>query len=122
MFDTYHVCIASAVIILGISKTGTSSLAVALTQLGFRCVHGWPPWQLEQARALVDVNAACRYRELDVMYPGSKFILTTREREPWLESCRRHWQRDRFQKSPAEVRFEYMWCRAHLFGGSRVFW
>src|SRR4029079_3714264 len=83
---------------VGISKTGTSSLAAALTELGYRCVHGWPPWKLEHAKALVDVNAACRFRELDVMYPGSKFILTVRQREPWLESCRKHWERYRFAK------------------------
>jgi len=101
---------------VGISKTGTSSLAAALTRLGFKCVHGWPPWNLEKFKALVDVNAACRYRELDVMYKGSKFILTTRERELWLESCRKHWEKYRFKKSPTDVKFEYMWCRAHLFG------
>jgi glycosyltransferase involved in cell wall biosynthesis len=101
---------------VGISKTGTSSLAAALTHLGFPCVHGWPPADIEKAAALVDVNAACRYRELDVMYPGSKFILTTRERETWLPSCQRHWEVSNFAKARADVRFEFMWCRAALFG------
>jgi glycosyltransferase involved in cell wall biosynthesis len=101
---------------VGISKTGTSSLAAALTKLGFRCVHGWPPFGVERAAALVDAPAACRYRELDVMYPGSKFILTMREREAWLESCRKHWERSRLHTAAPEVRFEYFWCRAHIFG------
>ena len=101
---------------VGISKTGTSSLAAALTELGFRCVHGWPPHALDTADALADVPAACRFRELDVIYPGSKFILTVREREAWLASCRKHWDRSGMAGAQASVRFEYYWCRAHLFG------
>lgn len=101
---------------VGISKTGTSSLAAALQMLGVSSVHNAYPHQIEQAIALVDNPAASRYRELDVMYPHSKFILTTRERHAWLESCRKHWDRVRLETAPAQVRFEYQWCRARIFG------
>jgi hypothetical protein len=108
--------LAMKIIGVGMPKTGTTSLAVALTHLGFPCVHGWPPWSIETGAALADVNASCRYRELDVMYPGSKFVLTTRQREPWLKSCQRHWETSDLDKSPIAIRFEYYWCRANLFG------
>lgn len=101
---------------VGLSKTGTLSLANALELLGFRCLHNPPVWPLETAGGFVDTPAAARYRELDVMYPGSKFILTLREREAWLESCRRHWERVRPHHHTPETHFEYMWCRVKLYG------
>lgn len=101
---------------VGLSKTGTSSLAAALQILGFSCVHSGHPFLIEQAAAMVDTPAASRFRELDVMYPGSKFILTVREQQAWLGSCRKHWDRVRLDTSSPEVRFEYRWCRVRLFG------
>jgi hypothetical protein len=101
---------------IGLSKTGTTSLAQALNLLGFRCLHDPPAWQLATADGLVDTPAAARYRELDVMYPGSKFILTTRERDAWLQSCRKHWERVCLHLHTPESQFEYMWCRTKLFG------
>ena len=101
---------------LGLSKTGTSSLAAALNVLGFSCVHSAYPHLLEQADAMLDTGAAVRFRELDVMYPGSKFILTIRDRDSWLDSCRRHWARVRVETMHPTVRFEYAWCRVKAFG------
>ncbi len=31
------------------------------------------------------------YAQLDKRYPGSKFILTIRDQDSWLNSCRNHW-------------------------------
>src|SRR5207248_3001232 len=85
-------------------RTGTTSLHVALQQLGYR-VHGFD-------RALVDdqmvgrytrIWAAARrsngfrdfpwtlmYRELDMRYPNARFILTERDPDSWIESYKRH--------------------------------
>jgi hypothetical protein len=101
---------------VGLSKTGTTSLAEALDVLGFPCVHSAHPFLIESASALVDTPAAARYRELDILYPGSKFILTLRDRDSWLESCRKHWARVPLETADPTVRFEYLWCRARLFG------
>ena len=101
---------------LGLSKTGTSSLAVALNLLGYSCVHSAHTYLIEQADALLDMPAAVRFRELDVMYPGSKFILTSREKNSWLDSCRRHWDRIRIEEMHPNARFEYAWCRVRAFG------
>jgi len=37
-----------------------------------------------------DLPIGIYYRELDKLYPGSKYILTTRDEEQWVESAKRH--------------------------------
>ena len=37
-------------------------------------------------KVLLDIPVSCRYRDLDVMFPGSRYILTTRELESWLDN------------------------------------
>lgn len=87
---------------IGLSKTGTSSLASALQMLGFR-VKDYPGIEvyrpgdvssinrdlLEAYDALTDTPIPSFYQALDRAFPGSKFILTVREREGWLRSCQK---------------------------------
>jgi hypothetical protein len=78
---------------LGLSKTGTSSLTDALTLLGLRAVHY--PHDLAVANdvdALTDIPVAPHYAELDRAWPGSRFILTRREKTSWLRSIEMHWR------------------------------
>jgi hypothetical protein len=95
---------------IGLSKTGTKSLNAALRLLGFDVRHypkdpvtasevleGRPYSILDQCDGLTDLHAAVRFRELDSLFPGSRFVLTTRDKESWLDSCRRH-----FEKHPPE--------------------
>ena len=98
---------------IGLSKTGTGSLTEALTLLGYRTLH-WPAdlvTQVEVYRffatgeagihlsvlndhdALTDTPVCCLYQALDKAYPGSKFILTVREKQAWLRSYHGHWHR-----------------------------
>jgi len=49
---------------------------------------------LQEADALTDMPACCLYQALDKAYPGSKFILTVREKQSWLSSCRSFWKRE----------------------------
>lgn len=76
---------------IGLSRTSTRSLTRALTELEHRCVH-YPVdlKAIQRHDAATDITVACRYQQLDRMFPGSKFILTLRERAAWLESCRNH--------------------------------
>jgi hypothetical protein len=70
---------------IGLSGTGTHSLNYALKLLGYTAKHY--PDSLEdfmRYEALTDISVSCRYRELDKIFPGSKFILTTRDLEGWL--------------------------------------
>jgi 3'(2'),5'-bisphosphate nucleotidase len=87
---------------IGLSKTGTTSLAHALEILGYQTkdypgLSSYLPGDLSSVDlelvdsydALTDTPIPSFYRELDVRYPGSKFILTVREKEGWLKSCRK---------------------------------
>ena len=46
---------------------------------------------------------------LDQRYPGAVFVLTTREIESWLESCRGHWE----WRIPTD---ENAWNRRNIYG------
>ena len=89
---------------VGLSRTGTLSLTAALTELGVETRH-YPDDPLTQAelragsyelsvlnevQALTDIAVAPYYRQLDRAFPGSRFILTTRETEAWLASVEKH--------------------------------
>ncbi|HTS20170.1 MAG TPA: inositol monophosphatase family protein [Casimicrobiaceae bacterium] len=87
---------------IGLSKTGTTSLANALQLLGYRTRDNiGVATYVAGDIASVDLDAVARhdaltdtpipsfYRELDARYPASKFILTVRDREAWLASCRK---------------------------------
>ena len=72
---------------IGLSGTGTHSLCAALEELGYPANHY--PKSLEdfdRYEALADTPVSCRYRELDQLFPASKFILTYRDLEGWLDS------------------------------------
>jgi 3'-phosphoadenosine 5'-phosphosulfate (PAPS) 3'-phosphatase len=87
---------------IGLSKTGTSSLAHALEILGYR-TKDYPGIEryvrgelssvdlevIDAHDAVTDTPIPSFYRELDARYPNSKFILTVRERDAWLKSCRK---------------------------------
>ncbi len=94
---------------VGMPKTATTSLHTALDILGYDSAHWTTPrwarniWEelvtgnrsltLERHYALCDLPIPFLFRELDIAYPGSKFILTLRDESSWLESCRKHWSR-----------------------------
>lgn len=97
---------------IGLSRTGTTSLTRALQILGYRAVHfpADPQTQaqlteflrapadtlglslLDSVDALTDTPVAATYQALDRAYPGSSFVLTTRQMEPWLASCDAYWE------------------------------
>ena len=87
---------------IGLPKTGTSSLSAALKILGYQ-VCDFPSDEttvaelragnyqlsiLKQFDALTDIPIPAIYPQLDQIYPGSKFILTVRDLNSWLDSCR----------------------------------
>ena len=78
---------------IGLHRTGTTSLARALSILGLRTRDF--PWRLfdnvedpilNEFDAFTDNPMPLVYPYLDGMFPGSKFILTTRQEEEWLRS------------------------------------
>ena len=96
---------------IGMHKTATTSLHKALRILGYDSSVHWPSahwaraiWDemmakgrsktLECHYAACDMPITILYKELDVVYPGSKFILTIRDEARWLDSVRGHWNPD----------------------------
>ena len=88
---------------IGLSKTGTTSLTKALEVLGYKSIHHPQNWvtindgklqfdyqQVDNYDTFTDIEIARFYKELDRRYPGSKFILTTRNMDSWLNSCKNH--------------------------------
>ena len=101
---------------IGLNKTGTTSLHEALRMLGYDSLH----WGGPALRRFVEVSLAAgepllsrldphldafsdiqvlseHYELLDQQYPGSRFVLTTRPVEDWIESRRRHVETNRRQ-------------------------
>jgi hypothetical protein len=75
---------------IGLSRTGTTSLHLALGMLGLHSIH-CPPLDrvrelVDQHDAAVDTPVACSFRDLDELHPGSRFILTIRDFRSWLAS------------------------------------
>jgi len=74
---------------VGLARTGTTSLAKALQQLGYKTAHAVPEQLIDGFDAVVDAPIPSLYKFLDLRYPGSKFILTVRSPGAWLASFRR---------------------------------
>ncbi len=123
---------------LGLSRTGTSSLTLALERLGYRIMHF--PDDLSTVRELsrgdsklsilrkydgiTDITTIPFYKQLDAQYPGSKFILTVRELGPWLDSIEKLLSREppgneyeRYKKRPELVAFKQM-LREKVYGSN----
>jgi hypothetical protein len=83
---------------IGLGRTGTTSLALALETLGYRtkhCPHFYldgegdlviSPEDVREYEALTDEPTILVFKHVDRRYPGSKFILTVREIRGWLTS------------------------------------
>lgn len=97
---------------VGLSRTGTRSLNSALQMLGFNTVH-YPTdpvvyreiangqfdlTLLKHYDGVTDITVAPYYVQLDKTYPNSKFILTVREKNGWLNSCKNHWRNSPFDE------------------------
>ena len=89
---------------IGFHKTGTTSLKMALMELGYRVKGPFGRREPDigavveaQAREVIGKYDAFQdnpwpiiYRFLDREYPGSKFILSVRPTEKWIASVRDH--------------------------------
>lgn len=104
---------------IGVPKTGTTSLGLALEMLGFNhksydqeLNHRYDQGdcepifrETENYETFEDApwNREILYRELDQRFPGSKFILTIREMQSWLKSHEKHYAAKRLQERPQEI-------------------
>jgi glycosyltransferase involved in cell wall biosynthesis len=79
--------VANRVFGIGLSETRQYHLADTLNLMGIPTIHF--PARLEQIKdfdGATGLPVALAYRELDKLYPDSKFILTIREVNSWLRS------------------------------------
>jgi hypothetical protein len=121
---------------LGLSRTGTMSLTSALCMLGFKAIHYPEDPQtyrdiveanyrlsvFDTYQAVTDTPVVCFYPQFDQLYPGSKFILTIRDKESWLDSVELHWKRgDHVVGSPAIYKPTFDMFISALVYGSHVF-
>jgi len=73
---------------IGLTRTGTTSLTEALKILGYSAVHCPMSYEeIDKYDASTDTAVAARFEFLDLLYPNSKFILTTRDIDSWIESA-----------------------------------
>lgn len=104
-FASYH---SAKIFGVGLSRTGTKSLSLALDILGFTIAH-YPIDQitlqnlqadnhqfdiLKYVDGITDITVLPFYKRLDQDFLGSKFILTVRDRHSWLTSLHKHWDYD----------------------------
>ena len=73
---------------IGLTRTGTTSLTEALNFLGYSAIHCPMSYEeIDSFDASTDTAVAARFEFLDLLYPESKFILTTRDIDSWIESA-----------------------------------
>lgn len=111
---------------IGLSRTGTKSLTIALTVLGYKIIH-YPLSEkffhelltgngdfslLKNYDGITDIPIIPAYKQLQRRYPDAKFILTVRDIEEWIAALDRHYKRsERRAKSPQEL-----FVRASVYG------
>ncbi len=90
---------------IGLSRTGTKSLTVALYILGYNIIHYPSDEQtlkdliegnynfsvLKDYDGISDITVSSYFAQLHKLFPNSKFILTVRNKEDWLRSFQKHW-------------------------------
>jgi hypothetical protein len=100
---------------IGLSRTGTKSLTLALNMLGFKVAH-YPDDEitlkelmagkynfslLNDFDGITDITVAPFYAQLDQLFPDSKFILTIRDKQSWLRSVAAHFGKPVFEGTPS---------------------
>lgn len=77
----------SKIFIIGLPRTGTTSISVALLEMGLYVAHtAFTKKAFEMADAISDAPCFSDYAHLDKLFPNSKFIYLSRELDKWLPS------------------------------------
>ena len=85
---------------IGLSKTGTSSLTLALEKLGYSAVHWTNPLtkalveenDLPLFDAFTDTSISFRFERIHARYPDARFVYTTRPVDDWVRSVENHFE------------------------------
>jgi hypothetical protein len=117
---------------IGLSRTGTASLAEALNMLGINTIHYPHDSQtfdelekgqyklsiLKKYQGITDITVAPYYVQLDQSYPRSKFILTIRNKSDWLTSIENHLRvlESNWDKFETQFKKFTLFINASIFG------
>lgn len=122
---------------IGLSRTGTKSLTKALGILGYDVIHypsddetfdelAFGNYQLSLLDfydGIADITVSPFFIQLAKEYPNAKFILTSRNKEDWLDAMEKHWYaRPAFDRerdsNPETKKFMKMrrFLRASMYG------
>lgn len=96
---------------IGLSRTGTTTLNNVLNQWGWQTIHYPNDQQLWDPKSdgATDIPVALNFRELDLKFPGSKFVYTVRDKEKWLDSIVPYLERKKqWQQSQGQVNVRRM--------------
>jgi hypothetical protein len=75
------------IFIIGLPRTGTTSISVALLNHGFKVAHtAYTKRAFELADVISDAPCFADYPELDKLFPDSKFVYLDRALERWVPS------------------------------------
>lgn len=102
---------------IGLAKTATTSLARAMSILGFKSKHYSFNIEndLKKYQFINDVPIQSRYKEYDKRFPNSKFILTIRDELSWLVSIQKQFLK---YKRPKNSFFYNNWVEQFGFFGT----
>lgn len=77
------------IFVIGLPRTGTTSISVALLDYGFKVAHtAYTKRAFELADVITDAPCFADYKELDALFPNSKFVYLDRALELWLPSIK----------------------------------
>ncbi|QYK01421.1 sulfotransferase [Shewanella psychrotolerans] len=77
----------SKVFIIGLPRTGTTSVSVALLEMGFKVAHqAFTKQSFELADVVSDAPCFSDYRQLHKLYPNAKFVYLERALDAWVPS------------------------------------
>lgn len=75
------------IIIIGLPRTGTTSVSVALLEQSLKVAHmAFTKAAFMQADAISDAPCFSDFKRLDELFPGAKFIYLDRELDSWVPS------------------------------------
>jgi len=75
------------IFIIGLPRTGTTSISAALLEHNLRVAHtAFTKHTFELADVISDAPCFSDYRQLDKLFPGSKFVYLERALEDWVPS------------------------------------
>ncbi|WP_150104378.1 sulfotransferase [Shewanella sediminis] len=111
------------VFIIGLPRTGTTSVSVALLEQGYKVAHqAFTKQAFELADVISDAPCFSDYRQLDKQFSGAKFVYLDRSLDSWVPSMQMLLSRMLVHLDDKTGRFNVILKRSfnHCFGVNRV--